>query len=66
MKLTKNYILRIDEVCSLLQISRSTFWRWRRYNNFPKPAIKSSGGKKWKFSDIEVWLDSNDLVSIDY
>jgi predicted DNA-binding transcriptional regulator AlpA len=66
MKLTTSYILRIDEVCSLLQISRSTFWRWRRYDNFPKPTVKSRGGKKWKFSDIEAWLDTNNFESIEY
>jgi predicted DNA-binding transcriptional regulator AlpA len=47
----KDEYLSVENVCELLGISRSQFWRLRKAGKFKKPAIEYP--PRWKRSDIE-------------
>jgi predicted DNA-binding transcriptional regulator AlpA len=47
----KDEFLSVENVCELLGISRSQFWRLRKAGKFKKPAIEYP--PRWKRSDIE-------------
>jgi predicted DNA-binding transcriptional regulator AlpA len=47
---SKEY-LSINEVCGLLSISRSQFWRLRKEGKFPRPTIENPA--RWKRSDFD-------------
>lgn len=45
-------LIRLDELCKALSVSRSTVWRWQQDRGFPLP--KSRG--LFSVRDIEEWV----------
>lgn len=57
--LDDNLLLSRKEILAYLKISRSTLYRWVKSGYFPKP-IQNQGlttQVRWKFKDIEQWID---------
>ena len=55
--LLQNKLLRIEEVCQLLGFKTSTIYKYIKEKNFPKPIKLSSRASRWKYKDIENWLN---------
>ena len=57
--IAEDRIIRIDEVCALTGLSRTTIWRRIQDNAFP-PSIRlgpeGTRAKGWRLSDIEAWI----------
>lgn len=49
-------LIGIDECREILQVSRPTFWKYRKKNNFPSHVSKSP--KRWKRADIYNFFNS--------
>ena len=56
----KNQLLRIDEVCELTTLGKSTINLWVAQGKFPKPMHLSPTIKVWRFEDIKLWINSNE------
>lgn len=54
----KNQLLRIDEVCELTTLGKSTINLWVAQVKFPKPIHLSPTIKVWRLEDIVVWVNS--------
>lgn len=50
-------LLRVNDVCRLLRISKPTFWRMRRRSDFPRAAEVTDHVFAWRRRDVEAWLD---------
>lgn len=50
-------VLNLRELCSMLQVSRTTLWTMRKEPGFPAPRF----GKKFLRSDIETWLQKRNV-----
>lgn len=48
-------LLKIEEVCNLFQVSRSTVYDWTHTGYIPH--YKLSKGVRFKVSEIEKWLE---------
>ena len=48
-------LLTVDDVASLLQVSKRTIWRMRSCRQLPLP-VKVGGGVRWRQCDIESWI----------
>lgn len=60
---TGDRIVRIDEVCRTLGLSKSTVWRRIRQGEFPPPFLL--GGQRaravgWRESVVLAWLDDHE------
>ncbi len=55
----KNQLLRIDEVCELTTLGKSTINLWVAQSKFPKPIHLSPTIKVWRLNDISNWIQSN-------
>lgn len=60
---SKLRIIRTAELANLLGISQTTLWRWRQKGAFPQPIPLGPRMVGWKITDIETWLDSNQLAA---
>ncbi len=54
----KNQLLRIDEVCELTTLGKSTINLWVAQKKFPQPIHLSPTIKVWRLEDIVVWINS--------
>ena len=54
----KTQLLRIEEVCDLTTLGKSTINLWVAQGKFPKPIHLSPTIKVWKLEDIVVWVNS--------
>ncbi|SDF90572.1 helix-turn-helix transcriptional regulator [Alloyangia pacifica] len=41
----------------LMDISESTIWDWTRKGHLPKPRKMPSGATRWKWSEVETFID---------
>ncbi len=48
--------LRVNDICRLLRISKPTFWRLRRTQDFPKPTHLTERVIAWNRREVEEWL----------
>lgn len=48
--------LRVNDICRLLRISKPTFWRLRRTQDFPKPTHLTDRVIAWNKGEVEAWL----------
>ncbi len=55
----KMQLLRIDEVCELTTLGKSTINLWVAQQKFPKPIHLSPTIKVWRLNDISNWIQSN-------
>jgi predicted DNA-binding transcriptional regulator AlpA len=56
----KTQLLRIEEVCDLTTLGKSTINLWVAQGKFPKPMHLSPTIKVWRFEDIKLWINSNE------
>ena len=56
--INKNQLFRIEEVCELTTLGKSTINLWVAQNKFPSPIHLSPTIKVWKLEDIVVWINS--------
>jgi len=54
-----NQLLRINEVCQLTSVAKSTINLWVARGKFPKPILLSQTIKVWKQDMIQEWIDSH-------
>ena len=55
-------ILSSGEVAGMLGVSRVTFWRLRKQQDFPKGMKISERCLRWQKSHVEDWLAARELV----
>lgn len=53
----KNQLLRIEEVCELTTLGKSTINLWVAQEKFPKPIHLSPTIKVWRLGDIVLWIN---------
>ncbi|UNU72907.1 AlpA family transcriptional regulator [Moraxella nasovis] len=51
-------ISRIDKVCKMVGLSKSTIYGWIKQGKFPKPIKLSTSMSAWRNSDVLAWLDN--------
>ncbi len=44
------------ELLGLLKVSRTTFWRMRKEEDFPEPVPFGESVKRWWGSEVEEWM----------
>ena len=54
----KTQLLRIEEVCELTTLGKSTINLWVAQLKFPKPIHLSPTIKVWRLEDVVVWINS--------
>ena len=54
-----NQLLRINEVCQLTSVAKSTINLWVARGKFPKPIMLSPTIKVWKLAIVQEWIDSH-------
>jgi len=54
-----NQLLRINEVCQLTSVAKSTINLWVARGKFPKPIMLSPTIKVWKLAKVQEWIDSH-------
>lgn len=45
------------EICALLQICRDTLWNMRRAGDFPAPLRIRSSRLRWRYTDVQAWME---------
>lgn len=48
-------VLKMEEVCELLSVSKSSIYRWIKEEGFPEP-IRLGKNPRWNRSEIDDWL----------
>ena len=51
-------LVRIDVVCHLTSLSRSTIYRLKAAGQFPEPEVISPRCVRWHERDIEDWIEN--------
>ena len=62
----KEQVLRYQEVCKLLGISRSTLWRLITHheeNDFPLPIALSQNRRGIRFRELLSWIQARQTIS---
>jgi len=49
--------LSIAEVSKLINVSKSTIYRWMQERRFPRPLIITSQMRRWDRADLDHWID---------
>jgi prophage regulatory protein len=50
-------LLKTREVMELLNVGRTTLWRWMAAGKFPRPIkIGDRGDNRWRQSEIDAWI----------
>ncbi|MEV0592470.1 helix-turn-helix transcriptional regulator [Nonomuraea cavernae] len=53
-------MLTVAEVCTELQISRSTFYDWRQKGRAPRCIALPNGSLRVRRTDLERWLNARE------
>ena len=53
-----NNLLTINQVCSKINRSRVTLWKWVSIGTFPKPLKIGNRTLGWKEEVLNEWLDT--------
>lgn len=53
-------MLTVPEVCTELQISRSTFYDWRQKGRAPRCITLPNGSLRVRLADLENWLNARE------
>lgn len=56
--------LRIDEVMSMVGLSRPTIWRLERTNEFPRRRQLGRNSVAWVEEEVEEWMASRVMVEM--
>jgi prophage regulatory protein len=49
--------LKVNEVATMLGVSRSTVWRWRKVGFLPAAYKISERMIRWREEDIKEWME---------
>ena len=55
--LSTTYLLKLNDVLNLCQLSKSTLYRMIRAGDFPEPVALNKRAVAWKTEEIEAWID---------
>jgi prophage regulatory protein len=58
-------LLRTTDVCTLLQISQPTLFRWLKENQLPQPLKLGPRLNAWKPEVMEAWLAERQAAARD-
>lgn len=53
-------LLRIEEVCSITSVAKTTIRLWVAQSKFPAPLRLSPTINAWRLQDITDWIDAKD------
>ena len=53
---TTDRLMRLSEVLTLINLSRSSVYRLRRQGAFPEPLKIGARAVRWRQSEIEAWI----------
>ncbi|MEV0229315.1 helix-turn-helix domain-containing protein [Nonomuraea sp. NPDC050786] len=53
-------MLTVPEICTELQISRSTFYDWRQKGSAPRCIHLPNGSLRVRRADLESWLNARE------
>ena len=56
-------ILRANQVCQVVGLSRATIWRLQKQGKFPSSFQLGSRAVGWLRSDIDEWLESRPVAT---
>jgi prophage regulatory protein len=56
-------ILRAADVCSVLNISIPTLYRWQRVGLFPKPIKYGPNCSGWERESVDAWIAEKKTAS---
>ena len=59
----QKYYLRAADVCSILNISIPSLYRWVRVGLFPKPIKYGPHCSGWEASTIDAWVEAKKSTS---
>lgn len=51
-------LLKINEVCKLVGVSRGHVYVLMRDHNFPRPVELSARSRAWRLDAIEQWIEA--------
>ena len=51
-------LLKLAEVTRMLNISRSSLYKWMEEGSFPRPIKLGITACRWHRQDVETWLDT--------
>lgn len=52
------YLLKLNDVLNLCQLSKSTLYRMIRAGDFPEPVALNKRAVAWKTDEIEAWIEN--------
>jgi prophage regulatory protein len=55
-------LIKLAELCKLLDMSRSTIYKMKMEGRFPEPIKVGYRAVRWRLSDIRTWQDSRSSV----
>lgn len=55
-------LIRIDEVCAITTLAKSSINLWVTQSRFPKPIVLSPTVKVWKLQDVSDWIEHQKLA----
>lgn len=55
-KENKENKLTLNQLANKLKISRTTLWRYRKFNGFPQPLPEKGNKRLWSIKAIKEWL----------
>lgn len=53
--------LKDRTVAAMVQVHPVTVWRWVRQGKFPKPIKLDTGSTRWRMSDVQEWMDKQEV-----
>lgn len=53
-------IFTFEEVCDLLRVSLSTFYKWHNSGRAPRCIRLPNGDLRIRENDLQAWLDANE------
>jgi excisionase family DNA binding protein len=50
-------LYNVGQVCAMLQVARSTIWKWIAERRFPAPVRVGPQARRWRASDLTHFLE---------
>lgn len=48
-------LVRLDEVCQMVGVSRSAIYKWMNEGRFPKPVRVGHRAVRWRIAEVSQW-----------
>ena len=56
--------LKQKDIYTALNISRTTFWSWRKTGHFPPPELLSPNVERWRESTVKSWQENREICDV--